>query len=376
MRVTHWIVLMVLILSVMYSAKGASIEGWVVWGNGGDLYVSDGNSRTKITTISNARNACWSADANYIYVLTDDPSVPNNDIGGENINGKGYMWRVNNDGTDPVNIPGVYYWHGRASIATYRPDDDYAFYVEGHNFYKVDIAGNKETVYNDPQKNYIGEFAISTDGMRIAARSSEGYDVDHLYMIEVNGSRNGYDSHCQSSITPDGQYLSANAGNHEKFNIYRWSNPGSVYKSVSENDDKINSGRFAANSNEHIVYTSDINSYIAVMNISTEETEIFVRNQGWGGLHGPAHPDFWLGDLPDGLVGAKSLPDAARGITAPVWQEYRLYSLSGAFVGTIDSDRQLLSSVRSLGQSVYIMHDGNGTKTMINAPMLKRKAKI
>jgi hypothetical protein len=284
-----------LVTTLWYAGTVAAedIQGWVVWGNEGQLFVSDGSGRQELTGVDNVRNACWSAEGKYIYAIADDPDARNRG-GGEDKYGAGTLWRMYNDGSNPVHIPGEYWWHGRVSIASYRPDDAAVFYVEDNTFYYVDSSGNKETVYSDSERDYVGEFAISADGGRIAARSAQA----NLYKIDVTGDAQLYDYQCQASITPDGSLLSANQSGHQGLDVYSWNDRGEhPSQTVAEpTGNGINSGRFAVNSNEHFVYTYDNDGGIAVLDITTGEAIEFVQN--WSGFYSPAHPDFWLGDLP------------------------------------------------------------------------------
>jgi hypothetical protein len=238
-------------------------EGWVVWPKSGKVYRCRHDKEAEIIyDAGDAIHAAFNADGRYIFVRTQSSGV----------------LVMNNDGSNKRRIPGSTF-----TPYGYRPDSDYVLRGGQDKFYKVKIATGEATLIHDDSRSFYSEIAISTDGMRMAARSGD------LYKIEVGKGSSRYAGRCSASISPNGKMLTKNMSGHLTMRIYNWDGG---YKTVNAKDNiQWDNQRFAVNSDSHVVYNTG--STVGVINIETGAHTFF----GSVGSSG-AYPDFFSGELP------------------------------------------------------------------------------
>ena len=248
-----------------------ALEGWAVFANGGSVYRCSVAGSPELVYAGDAAHACWSADGKYVYFIT---------TGGE-------IGVVNNDGTGAAILAAgtntIY-----CPIAPYRPDPEYVLYVEGTGFYTIRRPDGAPTAVHTDTQTFGGEIAISTDGTRMAARY-----VDWLYKIVVGGASETYSPKCSASISPSGEYLTRNWDGHVKMTVYTWD--VQVHKELWCDSEGLewDNQKFAANSDDHIVYKIDTGATaVGVVCVSTEEHWLI-------GSMTSEYPDFLVGSLPD-----------------------------------------------------------------------------
>jgi hypothetical protein len=266
------------------SSAGSPFVGWVtICDAPGKIYrCKTGGTPESLFTIPNAGKntawqSVWSADGKYIY-----------------FQGRvsGGIWVMDNDGKNakklcdaglPLAGNGTYV----QKLDAYRPDPDYAFYVDGSKFYKISRLTGEMTLFHTDTRTYWGESQISTDGKRMVARTS-----NELYKITVGGTSSLISSICASSISPDGKYITHDQSG-TKTEIILWDDL-SVYKTIlPSSGTNFDNTKFAVNSNDFVAYYLESSSVstAGVFQISTG-THFKIGNIK------AENPSLWVGDLP------------------------------------------------------------------------------
>ncbi|MBD3420467.1 MAG: hypothetical protein GF398_10150 [Chitinivibrionales bacterium] len=327
MKYRHFITAfcIVLVCAGFGHVPAAPVDGWVVYGSREKVWLIkvDGGQHQpqQIHSRSNLDHACWSADGNYIYTITTD----------------GKIHRLDNDGKNENLVKDTKTGCSRNPIATYRPDDNCVLYLRNNTglFYKINaLTGEQIEIFRGNRK-YLGEIAIDKSGTRLAARDNSGgsgaWESHDPTKINLNtGQEKQYGYGCSPSISPDGKLLTENgtglnpniggqpdrrAHTYMRCHEWTWANDMDDYiyewfshETYSNGEPRVifDSQRFAANSNEWIVFMWDNRSGVAVLKVhqgikdgDSYRGDIYnVWKGSSNALSHETHPDFWVGDLP------------------------------------------------------------------------------
>ncbi len=260
-----------LILGIWVLATGPAyaLEGWAVYASQGRAYRCTVGGTPEVLYEGGVAYTCWSVDGTRIFFMKSD----------------GDIWAMGNDGAEPRRLASGKYTE-QCPIATYRPDGRYVLCVDGGKFDAISAIDGSRTPIHSEARRYLGEIAISRDGTRLVART-----FTHLYKILAGQVGEMYSPRCSSSISPNGRWMTRNSGDWRRTILYNWD--GGIYKELRtplgrEWDEQ----RFAANSDEYVVYSFNDRQAIGVVHVSDGEHTIV------GDLIAD-YPDFFIGPLPD-----------------------------------------------------------------------------
>ncbi len=267
----------VMLATAVTAAAGASrrgsedrneCKGWAAFASGGKVYRAAVGAKPQELYKGDAAHACWSVDGTYVFF----------------VKGNGEIWRMRNDGSEAMRIA-----KGKnckyCPIGVYRPDPELVLYVEGRRFFTISARTGTKTEIHSDSRSYSGEIAMSSDGKRMAARAG-----DSLYKIVVGGRSSKYSPKCSASISPDGEMLTRNLGGHTSLAIYRWKG-GKPKVLKAPRGVRWDNQKFAANSDEYIVYRIENRSAVGVVHVPTgRHIRIGDRKS--------EYPDFFVGELP------------------------------------------------------------------------------
>lgn len=258
------------VVALVALGPAAWAQGWVVFADGGSVYRVEVGGQVESLYAGNADHACWSADGLRVFFIKTN----------------GEIWSMYNDGTSARKIAnGTTTNYG--PIGPYRPDPDYVLYVEDDSFYRVHCdTGTMTRIHQEP-RSYVGETAIDTAGTRMAGRGSNS----NLYKITLGGGSESYSSDCSSSISPGGAHVTANVSGHTELRIHAWSG-GVVQTLHAPSGKEWDNQKFAANSNDWIVYKYDNEAAIGIIRVA-DDHNVRVCSRG------ADYPDFFAGSLPD-----------------------------------------------------------------------------
>lgn len=176
---------------------------------------------------------------------------------------KGIIYVMNADGTNRKKLVSVGGKVKHCPIEFHANGEEIIYVTPSKELWAVQITdGMKENL--GVSGKYNGEPGISADGRRLVAR------CDHnLYAIDLcTGQIRKYDWGCSSGISPDGNWLMNNAGNHREMVIRSWEGQKKI---------KIDSKTCQPDESWDNHHWSNNNNYIAVQG-SGEFREAYVFN--------------------------------------------------------------------------------------------------
>jgi hypothetical protein len=250
-------------------AHAAVLDGWALYADDGEVFRCAVDGKPERLYDGSAEYACWSADGGRIFFMERD----------------GDIWVMNADGSGPRKL-GEGKWTQFCPIAVYRPDERYVLYVEGSQFYRVSADDGARDLIHSGSREYKGEVAISLDGARLVARTGM-----RLYRMPVGGDETRYAPRCSSSISPNGEWLTRNPGDHRTTVLYTWD--GEIHKKLkAPRGQELDEQKFAVNSDEYIVFSFDARAAVGVVRVEDNHHVAI-------GDRRADYPDFFVGALPE-----------------------------------------------------------------------------